>query len=399
MYCFDFFIFALNILYGMKMGRFNTILFCFSGFKKENIRLQPWLTIYNVSMYCISKGYSVYVLTDGKSDNVIFENINIHFVKTLKQYNYSEIIKNIFDINPDVVFVSVTPFSLVFNLWYKILSNFKSYCFASYPFYKFENFKKIFFKISMIDKLKYGKHLLIPDRWWSYRVRKYFKGIIAQSDYTKNVIKKRTRNNISVYFLPPGLNTMNHKHIQNTAKSQKTRFIYAGSLKKIRGFEMIVQVFNKIKDQDVSLIILARGATKDQASELKEKFISGLVDVKIYGGWLSPDLVTDLISMADVMLLPFLLIPSEFPVTAMESIALGTPVIVSRVAGLPEFVCRAGLVVEQGSTSSLLQAVKEVHRDHKRLASMKEECFKQRNKYLGWDDVASLWIALMEGEK
>lgn len=378
----------------------KNVLFCFSNFIQKNIPLQPWLTVFEIAQYLLVRGCCVGILTDVEENVSCIKNINIHYVKSLRNSNYISIVKKIEKINPDFIFVSVTPFSLFFNSWYKKLRNYNSYCFASYPFYGYNEVNKIFFDLSLHDKFQYGKNLLIHNLLWSRNIKKNFCGMICQSEHTKTKIKKKSRCGINIYSILPGIDKKKYKAIKyRKLKGDKTIFVYAGSLLKIRGFELIVKVFNLLDTSDIVLKILARGSDDHQISKIKKMFSLSPVDVEVYGGWLDKCTVANLIASADVTLLPFLLIPSELPVTVMESVSLGTPVIVSNIAGLPEVAGDAGLVVDPGRGSSLLDAVQAIHSDRDLLLRLRRGCIRQRELYLDWNETASLWLRLMENGK
>ena len=378
--------------------KMNDILFCVSKFKKDNLPLQPWLTIYVLSKIFIKKGYPIHVLTDSKSVDNNIEGINIHYVSSLRGYNHFSIEEKIRNIEPEFVFVSVTPISLLFNSWYKILQHYKSYCLASYPFYQYSDIYKSFFQISLLDKIRYGKNIFIKSSWWSFKLSKYFCGFICQSECTKKNIEKKINKCIDVHFVPPGIKSTLCTLSTNKKNGKETTFVYAGSLKKIRGFDMLVKAFNQFNDPSIILKIYARGATENEVEELKHKFRPRSIRVDVIGGWLSKRNIELAIASADITVLPFLLIPSELPVTVMESIALGTPVIVSNVAGLPEFAGRAGLVVEAGSVSSLAGAIQTVHCDHDLLHLLRKHCYYQKDTYLAWEEVALRWLSIIRSE-
>ncbi|QOJ36794.1 MAG: glycosyltransferase family 4 protein [Nitrospira sp.] len=73
--------------------------------------------------------------------------------------------------------------------------------------------------------------------------------------------------------------------------------------------------------------------------------------------------VANFINMMDVFVLPSL--HEGIPMVLLEALALGRPVIASRVGGIPEVITHRenGLLVEPGDPWSLADAVSELHRD------------------------------------
>jgi len=97
------------------------------------------------------------------------------------------------------------------------------------------------------------------------------------------------------------------------------------------------------------------------------------------------------IQAATAVLLPFVVVPSELPVSAMEAIACGTPVISTNIDGLPSTVGKAGLIVKQGSSKQLAQAMLDLHADRKRLTHCREACIQQTGKMKTWQEMGAQW--------
>lgn len=376
----------------------NNILFCMQNFTLENIPLQPWLTMYRVSQFLYKKKYDIHVLTDVCHQHPSFEHITLHYVPSFRRSHGTAIINKIRKINPKFVVLTITPCSLVLNDWYKILSGYKTFGFASYPFYNFTEVKKGYFRLRFKDKIQYGKNFVIPDLFWARSAHECLRGIICQSMSTMQRIKKKSKNIVTAYSIPPGIdkNVSMRRNKSSVIKSESS-FVYAGSLQNIRGFDLLLDSFKSIKYPDITLVILARGATQRQIDAIWKKVGHFTVNVQIVGGWLDKEQFAQTISSADATLLPFLLVPSELPVTVMESIVLGTPVIVSDIAGLSEASGPAGILVEPGSHSSLRKAIVRVHTDHALKSSLKQACLFQRERYSHWDQVGQKWLDLLEG--
>jgi glycosyltransferase involved in cell wall biosynthesis len=210
-------------------------------------------------------------------------------------------------------------------------------------------------------------------------------------------IHKKSKNRVKAYSILPGID----KNVYNISKKlcikkTKTTYVYAGSLNKIRGFDLLMDSFKNIKEPGITLKILARGATDRQVNEIRRKILHSSIEIQIVGGWLDKQKFAESISTADITLLPFLLVPSELPVTVMESIELGTPVLVSDIAGLSEAAGPAGILIEPGSLSSLREAIIKIHRDRDLKNRLKEKCLIQREKYLQWDQISQNWLDLLE---
>jgi glycosyltransferase involved in cell wall biosynthesis len=85
--------------------------------------------------------------------------------------------------------------------------------------------------------------------------------------------------------------------------------------------------------------------------------------------FLEPAQVADYLRASDVYVLPTR--ADNHPLTSLEALASGTPVVASRVGGLPEQVtAETGVLVEPGDPAGLAQALEELLRDPERRARM-----------------------------
>ena len=97
-------------------------------------------------------------------------------------------------------------------------------------------------------------------------------------------------------------------------------------------------------------------------------------------------------------MLPFVLVPSELPVSVMEVIACGTPVITTDIDGLPSTVGKAGVIVKQGSYISLKTAIIELYKQREKLDQLKACCVRESAKMYGWDMMYEKWVEKMNDD-
>ena len=97
------------------------------------------------------------------------------------------------------------------------------------------------------------------------------------------------------------------------------------------------------------------------------------------------------IQSATAVLFPFILVPSELPVSVLEAIYCGTPVIVSDLVGLPEVVGNAGIMVPHADVQKMASAIQKLHRQKEYLAELNAVCNERRNAILSWDSVCKEW--------
>ncbi len=96
---------------------------------------------------------------------------------------------------------------------------------------------------------------------------------------------------------------------------------------------------------------------------------AGLDGPITFAGRLTTDAVRDLLARADAMALPSVRLPSGkqegIPVALMEAMAMGLPVVASRLSGIPELVEDGvtGLTVPERDPAALAAALQQLHAD------------------------------------
>jgi glycosyltransferase involved in cell wall biosynthesis len=85
------------------------------------------------------------------------------------------------------------------------------------------------------------------------------------------------------------------------------------------------------------------------------------------------------------------LVPSELPVSVIECIACGTPVIATDIDGLPDAVGAAGIIVRSGSATELAGAMRDLATDTLRVEQLREHCIESRKHMRDWIAVGLEW--------
>jgi glycosyltransferase involved in cell wall biosynthesis len=124
-----------------------------------------------------------------------------------------------------------------------------------------------------------------------------------------------------------------------------------GAFDLIRAFALLSEY-----EQRSAKMVLAGSGDIEQASELASEL--GIENcVSIYG-WLGPEKRDDLLARSDVFVLPSY--NEGLPMSMLEAMAWGLPVIVTPVGGIPEVIIdgQNGLLVEPGNLPELVSAMK-----------------------------------------
>ena len=154
-------------------------------------------------------------------------------------------------------------------------------------------------------------------------------------------------------------------------EKRKNQFIFVGRLDKLKGINILLEAWKEIKESD--LIICGTGPE----AEWCKTFIAenGLLNVSMRG-FVDNDKIMDLIAESKALILPTQWYEG-FPMTIVESLACGTPVIRSNIGNVGSLIedGKTGIRFEFDSSGSVIEAVRN-------LSDMTESCGNVfRNNY------------------
>ena len=141
-------------------------------------------------------------------------------------------------------------------------------------------------------------------------------------------------------------------------------YCYVGRLSEEKGVKTLVEAANKIPCR--KLIVVGEGSMQD---ELRKQVMNHV----IFTGKMTWKEVKQTVSKAR-----FTVIPSEWyencPLSVIESLCLGTPVLGARIGGIPELIDEpsAGLTFESGNVDDLEHKIKQMFEadfDYERIAA------------------------------
>jgi glycosyltransferase involved in cell wall biosynthesis len=148
---------------------------------------------------------------------------------------------------------------------------------------------------------------------------------------------------------------------QGSRNHGQFRFLYMGSAAVVRGAERVIEAFVIVAREhpNAKLIMLVRPDRpifRAHAQHLiKRARLSGFEQkISIVDDYLAPTEVRRMISGCDVVVLPFRLVPSDMPISVVEAMAMGKPVISTEVDGIAELLApNRGFTLRHPTTSDL----------------------------------------------
>jgi glycosyltransferase involved in cell wall biosynthesis len=218
-------------------------------------------------------------------------------------------------------------------------------------------------------------------RWWIRWVLEGAARVLVLSDTWQQRMQKvsgrlHTEALANPVVLPP----------QGTLVEQPetgVHFVFLGRLERDKGVFEAVEAFAQLVAQhpDARLTLAGEG---DMAGVKAHAQARGVADKVHFPGWVSGDAKNQLLAQAHVFVLPSYI--EGLPVSMLEAMAYGLPVVVSRVGSVPEVLTegQTGMMVEAKSTASLHTALAAL------AASRELRC---RIGRAGWDLVVERYSA------
>lgn len=204
-----------------------------------------------------------------------------------------------------------------------------------------------------INELKYNKYFkkiialsLNKIRIWDRLAADRVDFFIANSNFIAKRIQKYYKRD-SVVIYPP-------VDLEKFYISEKPRnyFLAGGRLVPYKRFDLLIEAFNKLRDQNLKLKIFGNGVDLHRL-----KKIAGNNENIIFLGLVSEDEKALLYSEAIAYLHPQ---EEDFGITVIESMASGRPVIAFRAGGVQETVLenKTGIFFEKQNSEELAEVIK-----------------------------------------
>ncbi|MFB4161650.1 glycosyltransferase [Geomicrobium sp. JSM 1781026] len=160
--------------------------------------------------------------------------------------------------------------------------------------------------------------------------------------------------------------------------------LFAGNLIKQKGVEELLQSFELLYKNDSSLRLHFVGAfgTDDYKNRLLSLLSSCAFsdDTVIFHGTKSQDELANFMTHADIFVLPSHI--EGFGLVALEAMATGTPVVASRVGGLPSLLSHgAGVLVEPQNPNSLAEGISSLLNNDSEFQEIITAGYKKADQY------------------
>jgi glycosyltransferase involved in cell wall biosynthesis len=154
------------------------------------------------------------------------------------------------------------------------------------------------------------------------------------------------------------------KYAYRSPREQIERLFCAARLSPEKGLTFLIQALRILRDKgyDLELRLAGDGPSSESLKKLAKEL--GVSDHVHFLGYLTEDEVLGELQAADLFVLPSFV--EGIPVSAMEAMAVGVPVIATNVAGTGELVedGKTGILVRPSDAQILAEAVVRMKEDH-----------------------------------
>lgn len=232
-----------------------------------------------------------------------------------------------------------------------------------------------------------------------------FSALITMCKYTAQKLQSKKWHN-NLVALPgnddfPLLDTDNS--VLRKYNLQDTKFfLFTGSPAPIRGSIHLLRAFEKhaSKHSNAKLVMLLRKDVNLDSTVFNKalKKIKNKNQIIVVNEKLTREQLKDFFTKAYAIVLPFLLIPSEIPLTFFEVLSCGTPIITFKNGGTYEYIKECSLGVKSRSIYSLAKAMNVLWYDE---ALRKHLSAKAKNLIINhptWEMMSKTWFEAIDYE-
>lgn len=227
---------------------------------------------------------------------------------------------------------------------------------------------------------------------------KHARELICNSSYTASELARYTDKSIEI--IPFGCTVTPRLSEKNLDKPIKD-ILFVGRLIARKGVDVLLRALPEIHEQlPVRLHIVGDGNLKEEWMELAEQL--GLGPAVRFHGFVSNAELERLYAEADVFVLPAIVDDrgdtEGLGVVLVEALSFGTPVVASRVGGIPDVIIDqcTGLLVPPGNEQALAGAVVRLCRDRALATQVTRRGLAHAQDYFDWGRITRLTEAVYQ---
>ena len=358
-----------------------------AGLTKANMREQPWCYVHQVWCRLPEHGMDGVIVSDGyprRPAHETIEGADVHRIRSvrcppwLRNRPLQTVVRSQ---APDVVLWNMGSTSLL-HLATDGLDDVPIVGLFTSPMYSLSEVMRLGPRRVVSDLRQLYVHLLaaaVPRVIMSRALAKAnFDALIVLTDKTKDDLVGLGAPSERIRVVPPGVNDDwldasvdldTVAALRQQAKLEDSGFLvlYLGDPSFLRGPDVLIRAVAvaRTRNPDVRLVLLCRRRPNEHAAD--ERRLRQLIHAlgqdgatHLESGYLPRDMVRRWVAAADLVALPFLLVPSDAPISILEAVAAGKQVVATAVDGIPSLLPDGALqLVPPGNVEALAGAILE----------------------------------------
>ena len=369
---------------------------------KGRERLKPWRTLTEVAKVMNEqKGMEAVILSSSDvQENNVREFQDISIIEIPKG-NASII--NYFANNPfDVLFYPIAWRDGLKSIHF--LKEFKCSKIAYVPggVYNFSGVFSLLFTAGFSITKPYILELITPKYLITRKFKKNgFTKIITFSSLTADFAKQSGWKEDEVVVSLPGKDSFNILKNDDTPLKKhnllnRKFYLFMGAPEEIRGSIQLLKAFDKYAEQNSEALLVYLMRTDNHSNysifEKALKKVKNKSKIIVIKDKLSHSQLKPFVETARAVVLPFLLIPSEIPLTYFEVLSCGTPIITCKNGGTYDYVKKAVIGCKSGSIKELTSNMKILWGNDLLYTNLSKAAWLLMDMHPTWKNTGKKWI-------
>ena len=218
--------------------------------------------------------------------------------------------------------------------------------------------------------------VLLKALWYERRIGQNADLLVFQSEFDRESYLSRVPSTRTKTYIVPGniggpRFKSEYRNINQSERLQSA--IFVGNLGYRKGFWHLIEAFHMLCRDGVPVRLSVVAAVDSPRAEefLRRNDMDG--QVELLGKIVDP---LPLMGRSDLVIVPSVF--DSYPDVALEALHVGTPVIGSRVGGIPHILHHDELLFEPGSPEAIYRRVKELYSDQDSYRRARDLCLHRR---------------------
>lgn len=361
-------------------------------------RLMPWRTVIEVAKNLSDKGHDV-VIVNGCDAPVKYDRCAVSVCSVAKGMNPLRDL--LLRLNADVLFMEAKWRDAVWGFGPLKELRCSKFAYFTGGVYDLRSAWLLARLCGLWLARAYFAEVIMPKRLLAWRLRQAsFDGAIGLTPKTAAVAAKVGCDNVKVVL--PGKDEFEQlvsdvSVLNRYGLSGKRFFCFAGAPAPTRGAQLLLRAIDKAKSEDLHVVFLMRTDFGSDFSRFNAELarMRHRERVVVVVERMTRCQLKAFFEAAWYVVLPFVVIPSEIPLTFLEIMSCHTPVITFDNGGTTDYLA-SGLLVAQKSVDGLSRVLDEAWINAGKKRSTKaEQAQRLMHSHPVWADVAKMWSDLL----